>query len=71
MPRDPSGHDVSVGWQLLRSETHGQTEIVTRHYLLCPNCTITFQPKQASLSLNRPTTRHLPPTTPQNPETPR
>lgn len=54
MPPDQGGHEISVGWSVIRIETHHKTQITISYLYLCPGCALTTQSIQISLTPESP-----------------
>ena len=50
MSSDRSGHEIAVGWTVVRIEVHNQEKIEIGYLYLCPNCTIETVSRQATLT---------------------
>ena len=66
MPPDRGGHEIAVGWTVVRIETHNQKDIDIYYLYLCPGDMLKTTSRQATLDL-QPSSQLSPPTTP--PET--
>jgi hypothetical protein len=50
MPPDRAGHEIAVGWTVVRLETHNQENIEIGYLYICPNCTIKTVSRQTTLT---------------------
>jgi hypothetical protein len=49
-PDRPAGHEIPVGWTIVRLETHNQEKIDIGYLYLCPGCTIEVVSRQTTLT---------------------
>jgi hypothetical protein len=49
-PDRPAGHEIQVGWTIVRLETHNQEKIDIGYLYLCPGCTIEVVSRQTTLT---------------------
>jgi hypothetical protein len=49
MPRDPDGHEIPVGWTVIRLEQHNQLVITITYLYLCQHCMISTSSRQTTL----------------------
>ena len=50
VPDRQAGHEIMVGWTVVRLETHHQDKIEIGYLYICPNCTVETVSRQATLT---------------------
>jgi hypothetical protein len=49
MPPSKDGHEIAVGWTVVRIETHGNITLTTGYLYICPGCTFHVTPNQTTI----------------------
>lgn len=55
MPPDRQGHEIAVGWSVVRIELHNQKDLEIGYMYLCSGCMIQTTTRQIALPTSIPT----------------